>query len=179
MIRSIKNVLIGSNVLIYKLLLKVFYPQKPELSPLSIRGYVIPQKIMNINGCKNIPWPVHFTSYVSGIITVGKFTTPGRTPGCYIQGINGIEFGDNVWVGPGAKLISANHDEKDLRLYKLEKPIKIGNNVWIGANAVILPGVVIGDNCIIGAGSVVTKNVESSSVVAGNPAMLIKQISIA
>jgi acetyltransferase-like isoleucine patch superfamily enzyme len=55
-------------------------------------------------------------------------------------------------------------------------PIIIGNNVWIGSNSTILPGVVIGDNSIIGAGSVVTKNVPSNVIVAGVPAKVIKKI---
>ena len=54
--------------------------------------------------------------------------------------------------------------------------IFIGNNVWIGANCCILPNVHIGDNCVIGAGSVVTKDIPSNSVAAGNPAKVIKKI---
>ncbi len=57
------------------------------------------------------------------------------------------------------------------------KPIHIGKNVWIGSGAIVLPGVTIGDNSIVGAGSVVTKNVEPNSVVAGNPAKFIKSIN--
>jgi acetyltransferase-like isoleucine patch superfamily enzyme len=57
------------------------------------------------------------------------------------------------------------------------KPVIIGNNCWIGQNAVILKGVTIGYNCIIGANSVVTKDVETNSVVAGNPARLIKRLT--
>lgn len=56
------------------------------------------------------------------------------------------------------------------------KPVSIGNNCWIGQNAVILKGVTIGDNCIIGANSVVTRDIEDNSVVAGNPARIIKKI---
>ena len=164
----------------YYVLLCVFYPHKKELSELSpmiIKGYIIPQKILNMNGCRHITWPVHFTSKVSGKIKTGHITTPGMSAGCYIQGINGIVFGDNVYIGPGVKIISSNHDVKNFRLHVSAKPILIGNNVWIGANAIILPEVVIGDNAIIGAGSVVTRNVEPSTIVAGNPAKMIKKIS--
>lgn len=56
------------------------------------------------------------------------------------------------------------------------KPVSIGNNCWIGQNAVILKGVTVGDNCIIGANSVVTRNIEANSIVAGNPARIIKKL---
>jgi acetyltransferase-like isoleucine patch superfamily enzyme len=163
----------------YIFLLNFFYPQKQELrelSPRIIHGYIIPQKIFNLNRCRHIPWPVHFTSNVSGKIDVGRISTPGMNPGCYIQGINGITIGDNVWIGPGVKIISANHDINDFRHHIKTQPIKIGNNVWIGANAIILPGIQIGNYCVIGAGSIVTKDIEGYSIVAGNPAMVIKKI---
>lgn len=55
------------------------------------------------------------------------------------------------------------------------KRVKLGNNVWIGSNVTILPGVTIGDNAIVGAGSVVTKDVLKNTIVAGNPAKIIKE----
>lgn len=56
------------------------------------------------------------------------------------------------------------------------KPVKIGRNVWIGSNSTILPGVTVGDNAVIGAGSVVTKDIPENTVFAGNPAKFIKNI---
>ena len=56
------------------------------------------------------------------------------------------------------------------------KPIEVGNNVWIGGNVVVLPGVKIGDNCVIGAGSVVVKDIPENSVAVGNPCKVIKKI---
>ncbi|HEX7757448.1 MAG TPA: DapH/DapD/GlmU-related protein, partial [Niabella sp.] len=56
------------------------------------------------------------------------------------------------------------------------QPVTIGNNVWVGGNATILPGVTIGDNCVIGAGSVVTKDIPANSLAVGNPARVIRQI---
>lgn len=85
-----------------------------------------------------------------------------------------VEIGDNFISAPGSIILA--HDASLLiqyREYRVQKTI-IGNDVFLGANAVILPGVNIGDGAIVGAGSVVTKDVEKNTVVAGNPA---KQIS--
>ena len=56
------------------------------------------------------------------------------------------------------------------------RPIKVGNNVWIGGNVVVLPGVTIGDNVVIGAGSIVNKDIPSKSVAVGNPCKVIKSL---
>jgi len=86
--------------------------------------------------------------------------------GCYIQAGNGIIIGDNVMFGPGVKIISANHDvsNKDRRWIK-KRPIRIGDNCWIGANSVILPGVILGDNTIVGAGTVVNRSFQKGNVI--------------
>lgn len=90
-----------------------------------------------------------------------------------------ITIGDHVFIGPFCGFYTANHplDYKN-RNKGLEKalPITIGNNVWIGANVSIMPGVVIEDGCVIAAGSVVTKNVQANTLVAGVPAHPIKEI---
>ena len=83
-----------------------------------------------------------------------------------------VEFGDNVFIGPNCGFYTAGHPiEVELRNKGLEyaKPIKVGNNVWFGGNVVVLPGVIIGDNVTIGAGSVVTKDIPSNVVAYGNP----------
>jgi acetyltransferase-like isoleucine patch superfamily enzyme len=132
------------------------------------------QRVLRINS--QTPWNVHFTSCVKGTLRIGdqvaaSFAVSG---GCYIQGINGIEIGDETLFAPGVKIISANHSLENLACAEKAPPIRIGKRVWIGANAVILPGIQIGDDAVIGAGSIVTKNVPGGAVVAGNPARLIK-----
>ena len=92
---------------------------------------------------------------------------------------NKVEFGDNVFVAPNCAFYTAGHplDYKE-RNKGLEyaKPIKVGNNVWIGGNVTVLPGVSIGDNVVIGAGSVVTKDIPSNVIAVGNPGRVIKEI---
>lgn len=91
-----------------------------------------------------------------------------------------VTFGDNVFIGPNVSIYTACHPlEAEARNTGVEwaEPVKIGNSVWIGGSVTILPGVTIGDNCVIGAGSVVTKDVEANTVVGGNPARIIKRIS--
>ena len=93
----------------------------------------------------------------------------------YIQAINGIIIDTSVLIGPDVKIISANHCFNDYEKWYNSDPIKIDKNVWIGANSVILPGVNIGQNCIVGAGSIVTKSFDDNSVICGNPARIIRK----
>lgn len=93
----------------------------------------------------------------------------------YIQAINGIVIDSSVLIGPDVKIISANHNSKNFNKWDESNPIVINKNVWIGANSVILPGVNLGLNCIVGAGSIVTKSFGDNSLIAGNPAKLIRK----
>lgn len=98
---------------------------------------------------------------------------------CVILDGNKVEFGDNVFIAPNCGFYTAGHPlDYETRNKGLEyaKPIKVGNNVWIGGNVVVLPGVTIGDNSVIGAGSVVTKDIQSNVVAVGNPARVIKEL---
>jgi acetyltransferase-like isoleucine patch superfamily enzyme len=90
---------------------------------------------------------------------------------------------DLVLIGSGVHFYVSNHrfDNPDLPIYHQghyeSKPIVVKNGAWIGANAIILPGVTIGKNSVVGAGSVVTKDIPDFSVAVGNPAKVIKNIS--
>lgn len=83
-----------------------------------------------------------------------------------------VTIGDNVLIGPNCGFYTACHpiDAKERITWKeFAKPITVGNNVWFGGNVCVMPGVTIGDNTVIGAGSVVTKDIPSNVVAAGNP----------
>lgn len=142
-----------------------------------LTGYALFQK--TISRHRFVPWPVHYTSVVLGYknIVKGNNCDPGDNISNYIQAYNGVIFGDNVEIGPGVKIISANHDVDDMLNISVGGPIVIGSNVWIGANAIILPMVTIGDNTIIGAGSVVANSIPSNVIAVGNPCRVIKQNS--
>lgn len=87
---------------------------------------------------------------------------------------NNVLFGPNVTVSAGTHPI---HPELRSKQAQYNIPIHIGNNVWIGANSVILPGVNIGDNSVIGAGSVVTRDIPSNVVAVGNPCRVLREIN--
>ena len=91
-----------------------------------------------------------------------------------------VEFGDNVFIAPNCGFYTAGHPidvEQRNKGLEYAKPIKVGDNVWIGGNVVVLPGVTIGNNCVIGAGSIVVKNIPDNSIAVGNPCKVIKQIN--
>ena len=90
-----------------------------------------------------------------------------------------VHIGDHVWLGPGTKIITVNHPLTPMgrrRHLGIAKPVTIGNDVWMGANVVVLPGVTIGDNVVIAAGAVVTKDVPSNTLVGGVPAKKIRDL---
>lgn len=93
----------------------------------------------------------------------------------------GISIGNNTGIGHNVKMFSVHHDVDSKEIFwhhaykKSERRIEIGNDVFIGAAAIILPEVTIGDGCIIGAGSLVTKNIPPYCVAVGNPAKIIKE----
>ncbi len=96
-------------------------------------------------------------------------------PGCLMMSAGGITIDDGAMIAANVQLISNNHDLYERQVITC-KPVHIGKNAWIGAGATILPGVTVGDNAVVGAASVVTKDVAPDTIVAGNPARFIKRI---
>ena len=93
--------------------------------------------------------------------------------GCVILDVVTVEIGDGTQIGPAVQIYAADHPrDAEARRSGLEfgRPVRIGRNVWIGSGAIVLPGVTIGDDAVVGAGSVVTRDVPPGSRVAGNPA---------
>ncbi len=91
-----------------------------------------------------------------------------------------VIFGDNVFIGPNCGFYTAIHPiDAEQRRAGIEyaKPIKVGNDVWFGGGVTVLPGVTIGDNVVIGAGSVVAKDIPSNVVAVGNPCKPIRKIT--
>jgi maltose O-acetyltransferase len=92
---------------------------------------------------------------------------------CVLLDVVSIEIGDQTQIGPAVQIYAADHPRNpEDRRANLEsgRPVRIGANVWIGGGAIILPGITVGDDAIIGAGSIVTCDVPPGSIVAGNPA---------
>jgi len=92
---------------------------------------------------------------------------------CVILDVVEVTIGDKTQIGPGVQILTADHPrDAAKRASGLEfgRPMRIGRNVWIGGGAMILPGVTIGDNAVIGAGSVVTRDVPAGVTAFGNPA---------
>lgn len=90
-----------------------------------------------------------------------------------------VKFGDNVFIAPNCGFYTVGHPfdvEQRNRGLEYARPITIGDNVWIGAHVCVLPGVTIGNNCVIGAGSVVNKDIPEGSLAVGNPCRVIRKI---
>ena len=119
-------------------------------------------------------FPPFYTDYGMNI-KLGKHVFINS--GCCFQDQGGIEIGDNVQLGHQTVIATLNHDlNPQKRWNMIPAPVKIGNNVWIGSHATILSGVTIGDNAVIAAGAVVTKDVPANVVIGGVPAKIIKVI---
>lgn len=98
---------------------------------------------------------------------------------CTILDCAEVHIGDHVMIGPAVQLYTAAHLlEAEARNQGLEvaKPIEVHDNVWIGGGAILLPGVTIGRNAVVGAGAVVPRSVPASTVVAGNPARVVRRL---
>jgi len=107
----------------------------------------------------------------TGIINIGNNVSIGYY--CVMHGMGGIEIGDNVLFSPNVHIYAQDHgvaiNQLIMKQKNIPKHVIIGSDVWIGANTVVCGGVKIGNGCVIGAGSVVTKNIPDYGIWAGNP----------
>ncbi|MFD1176450.1 sugar O-acetyltransferase [Paenibacillus puldeungensis] len=119
-------------------------------------------------------FPPFYTDFGKNI-TIGKNVF--MNTGCSFQDRGGIRIGSGSMIGMNVTIATLNHGlSLETRNITYPSPVTIGENVWIGSSATILPGVTIGDNSVVAAGAVVTRNVPENSVVAGVPAKVVKRL---
>lgn len=119
-------------------------------------------------------FPPFYTDFGKNI-TIGKNVFVNAC--CHFQDHGGVVIGDGCQIGHNVVFATLNHGfAPEDRSITYPAPIVLKKNVWIGSNATLLPGVTIGENAIVGAGSVVTKNVPDNAIVGGVPARIIKYI---
>jgi acetyltransferase-like isoleucine patch superfamily enzyme len=118
---------------------------------------------------------VYLRAGMTGEITIGN----GAALNSFVQiyGHGGIEIGDDTQVGPNTVLTTTGHDYLAANLQQNYESIKIGRRVWISANCTILPGVTIGDQAVIGAGAVVSRNIPARCVALGIPARVVRHFN--
>jgi acetyltransferase-like isoleucine patch superfamily enzyme len=169
-------------------------PSDPQGGRLREASYATMQLVQQMNNSSN---PEEIQNLLSQIterkidastavfpplyINYGKNTSIGKNVfinfGCTFLDLGGITIEDDVMLAPGVKLLSEGHPlSPEERQSLVPKPIFIRRNAWIGANATILQGVTVGENSVVAAGAVVSKDVPANTVVGGIPAKPIKTI---
>lgn len=116
-------------------------------------------------------WGGHHVHFGSHIYANFNFTAVDDTH---------IYIGDHTMIGPNVTIATAGHPilpEIREKEYQYNLPVHIGKNCWLGAGVIILPGITIGDNVVVGAGSVVTKDLPNNVVAVGNPCKILRQVS--
>ncbi|WP_293768099.1 sugar O-acetyltransferase [uncultured Corynebacterium sp.] len=92
-----------------------------------------------------------------------------------------VTLGDGVMIGPNCSLITVGHPVNDHEMrrggWEIAKPISVGANTWFGANVTVMPGVTIGENCVIGACALVTRDIPDNSLVLGQPGRVVRQLT--
>lgn len=149
-------------------LLNTAYHTSDEVRGLlsELFGYRVPQSFR--------VFPPFYTDFGKNII-VGEDVFINAC--CHFQDHGGVTIGDGCQIGHNVVFATLNHGlSAEERKYTFPAPIILGKNVWVGSNATILQGVTIGDNAVVGAGAVVTKDVAANTVVGGVPAKFIKTI---
>ena len=158
----------------------VFYLAKIALSIPYIRKFNCWYRLLGVHQLGNNVKAAFF-SLIGDYDNIFLHNNAEINPGCFLVAKAKIEIGENSTLAYRVTVLtSANPNGPENKLYSLypEKiaPVTLGNNVWIGANVTILPGVTIGDCSVVAAGSVVTKDIPSNVLAAGNPAVVKKQL---
>jgi acetyltransferase-like isoleucine patch superfamily enzyme len=111
-------------------------------------------------------------------IRVGKNVFVNQN--CTFYDLGGLDIGDDVMIGPGVNILTASHplEPSQRRSATIGRPIVIEKGVWIAATATIIGGVTVGENSVVAAGSVVTRDVPPNTLVGGNPARIIRSIGV-
>nr|WP_315247257.1 DapH/DapD/GlmU-related protein [uncultured Flavobacterium sp.] len=168
-------------------------PNDSQITRLREEAFAVKALLTQINNSSN---PEEITQILSRIlekdvrdtvvftpvyINYGKHITIGKNVfinfDCTFLALGGITIEDDVLIGPKVSLITENHPLNPLeRKGLICKPILIKKNAWIGANATILPGVTIGENAVVAAGAVVSKDVPDNTIFGGIPAKFIKNL---
>lgn len=168
-------------------------PNDPQLGRLREEAFAVKALLNQMNNAVN---PQEITDILSIIldtkvqdvtvftplyINYGKHITIGQNVfvnfDCTFLALGGITIEDDVLIGPKVSLITESHPlDPEQRKGLIGKPIHIKKNAWIGANATILPGVTIGENAVVAAGAVVSKDVPDNTIVGGIPAKFIKNV---
>ena len=168
-------------------------PNDPQLGRLREEAFAVKALLNQMNNSSN---PEEITQIVSIIldtkvqdvtvftplyINYGKHISIGKNVfinfDCTFLALGGITIEDDVLIGPKVSFITESHPlDPEQRKGLIGKPIHIKKNAWIGANATILPGVTIGENAIVAAGAVVSKDVPDNTIVGGIPAKFIKNV---
>lgn len=189
----IREKISNKNIFIRLLNGETILPDDPQIGQLKEESYKVRPLLFQMNNALD---PKKITILLSQIIgkelqnvevftpiyiNYGKHISIGKNVfinfDCTFLALGGITIEDDVLIGPKVSLITENHplhpqQRKGLR----GKPITIKRNAWIGANATILPGITIGENAVVAAGAVVSKDVPDNTVVGGIPAKMIKTI---
>lgn len=129
----------------------------------------------------DVPWPVSADIRVVSPENISFHPDDinnFQTFGNYYQASGKICIGKGSYIAPNVGVITANHLIDDLDMHETPMPVVLGERCWVGMNAMILPGVSLGDNTVVGAGSVVTKSFpDGNCVIAGNPAKIIRLLN--
>lgn len=171
-IKKVKQKILQLKTYTFNVVVNVF--ASSILMPTKIRYY-----IYKLCGIKTETMNLRPRSFYMPNVTIGKNSFINSY--CYLDTFSPIEIGDNVSIAMGVYVITSSHkigDSERRAITAYGKPIKIGNGCWIGARSTILPGVTIGQGCIIAAGAVVNKDCEPNGLYAGVPAKRIKDLDI-